>query len=128
VSDRLAGTRILIVDDDPDIRSSIDLALRGEGAVTEAAGDGSAAVLAAQSHEPELVVLDMMLPKASGFVVLEKLKSSEDPPIVIMVTANEGRRHQLYAEAHGVDAYMTKPVPLQRLVDKAVELIEAREE
>ena len=123
MSNRLATRRILIVDDDADIRGSIDLALRGEGAETETVADGNAAVHAVQHNEPDLVVLDMMLPKASGFVVLDKIKDEKNAPLVIMVTANEGRRHQTYAEAHGVDAYLNKPVPLQRLVDTCVELL-----
>lgn len=125
MSDRLANKRVLIVDDDADIRGSIELAMRGEGAHTEAVGDGNAAVHAAQTSPPDLVVLDMMLPKRSGFLVLEKIKQLEPPPVVIMVTANEGRRHMAYAEALGVDSYFIKPVPLQRLVDKAVALLEA---
>lgn len=124
MSDRLANKRVLIVDDDADIRGSIELAMRGEGAQTEAVADGNAAVHAAQTSPPDLVVLDMMLPKRSGFLVLEKLKQLEPPPIVIMVTANEGRRHMAYAETLGVDSYFIKPVPLQRLVDKAVALLE----
>jgi DNA-binding response OmpR family regulator len=123
---RLHDIRVLIVDDDPDILGSIDLAMRAEGAVTELASDGNAAVHACSVNPPALVVLDMMLPRRSGFLVLEKVKQMEDPPAVIMVTANEGRRHMAYAQALGVDAYMQKPVPLQRLVDKAVELVEAR--
>lgn len=126
VSNRLTDTRILIVDDDPDVRGSIELAMRGEGAQTLAVGDGNAAIHAALNDHPDLVVLDMMLPMFSGLFVLEKIKEAADPPLVIMVTANEGRRHMAYAEAYGVDAYMYKPVPLQRLVDKVVELLDAR--
>jgi DNA-binding response OmpR family regulator len=124
MSDRLSNRRILIVDDDADIRTSIDLAFRGEGARTEVVADGNAAVHAVMAERPDLVVLDMMLPKASGFVVLDKIKSMDDAPRVIMVTANEGKRHMTYAEAHGVDAYLYKPVPLQRLVDTAVQLLQ----
>ncbi len=124
--DRLAEKKVLIVDDDPDICSSIELAMRGEGATTEAVADGNAAIHAAHAHKPDLVVLDMMLPKFSGLLVLEKIKEVEDAPIVIMITANEGRRHMAYAEAHGVDAYLHKPVPLQRLVDTAAQLLDAR--
>jgi DNA-binding response OmpR family regulator len=126
VSNRLADARILIVDDDPDIRGSIELAMRGEGALTMAVGDGNAAIHAALNDHPDVVVLDMMLPMFSGLFVLEKIKEVADPPVVVMVTANEGRRHMAYAEAYGVDAYLYKPVPLQRLVDKVVELLEAR--
>jgi DNA-binding response OmpR family regulator len=126
VSDRLAGVRVLIVDDDQDILKSIDLAMRGEGARTLTVSDGNAAIHAAQNDKPDLVVLDMMLPMFSGLFVLEKIKAMDDAPLVIMVTANEGKRHMAYAETFGVDAYLYKPVPLQRLVDRAAELIEAR--
>jgi DNA-binding response OmpR family regulator len=123
----LAGRLILVVDDDPDILGSIELALRSAGARTRTAPDGSAAVSSIHEERPDLVVLDMMLPKASGFLVMEKLQEDDAPPPVIMVTANQGRRHQAYAESLGVGAYLLKPVPLQRLVEKAVELIERSE-
>ncbi|MFO0828828.1 MAG: response regulator [Phycisphaerales bacterium] len=119
----LESRRILIVDDDADILGSIELALRAAGATTRTAPDGSAAVSAIHEERPDLVVLDMMLPKASGFLVMEKLQELENPPPVIMVTANQGRRHQAYAESLGVGAYFLKPVPLQRLIDKAAELL-----
>ena len=75
------------------------------------------------TEQPDLVILDVMLPKRSGFLTLEKIKGREDSPLVIMVTANEGKRHQDYAEALGVDAYLLKPVPLERLLDTAEHLI-----
>lgn len=121
---RLQNKNILIVDDDEDILSSIDLAMRAEGAVTAKAADGSAAVLACQTAPPDAVVLDMMLPKASGFVVMEKIREMERPPVVVMVTANQGKRHQQYAQDLGVHAYMNKPVSLQRLVETIVRLLE----
>ncbi|MCA9290778.1 MAG: response regulator [Phycisphaerales bacterium] len=124
---RLDGKRILIVDDDADIRGSIGLALRSEGAVTETVEDGNAAVAAAAAADHDAIVLDMMLPRRSGFLVLEKVKLMPDPPVVIMVTANEGRRHAAYAQSLGVDAYLNKPVPLHRLVDTLVRLLEADE-
>ncbi|MGI9014097.1 MAG: response regulator [Phycisphaerales bacterium] len=128
MSQRLADTRILIVDDDDDIRTSVELAMRGEGAETRTVADGNAAIHSAQHDEPDLVILDMMLPKFSGLFVLEKIKQMDDPPIVVMMTANEGRRHMTYAEACGVDAYFYKPVPLQRLIEKCIELIDHRDE
>lgn len=124
---KLEGVRILIVDDDPDILESINTVLQAEGADTVTVSDGNAAVAACQDDPPDLVVLDMMLPKRSGFLVLEKIKGREDSPAVIMVTANEGKRHQAYAESLGVDRYLLKPVPLSHLVDTAVELVEKME-
>lgn len=123
---KLEDVQILIVDDDPDIRESIEAAMLAEGAVTETAPDGNTAVQYCNEDPPELVVLDMMLPGRSGFLVLEKIKGREDSPLVIMVTANEGKRHQEYAEAIGVDAYMIKPVPLASLVSQAAELVAER--
>lgn len=123
---RLQDRHILIVDDDEDILSSVDLAMRAEGAATSKAADGSAAVLACQTNRPDAVVLDMMLPKASGFVVMEKIREMDEPPVVVMVTANQGKRHQVYAQDMGVHAYLNKPVSLQRLVDTIVKLLEQR--
>ena len=119
---RLQGKKILIVDDDEDILSSIDLAMRAEGASTETVTDGNAAVNACDNG-PDVVVLDMMLPKRSGFLVLERIKEQVEPPVVVMITANQGKRHMAYAESLGVDAYLVKPVPLQRLVETVVRLL-----
>lgn len=123
---KLEGVTVLVVDDDPDIRESIEAAMLAEGAETEAVPDGNTAVQYCIEDPPDLVVLDMMLPGRSGFLVLEKIKGRENSPLVIMVTANEGKRHQEYAEAIGVDAYMIKPVPLASLVEQAAELVAER--
>jgi DNA-binding response OmpR family regulator len=116
VNPRLDNVAILVVDDDEDIRAGISLALRAEGANILQAADGNDAVAMWRAHEPRVVVLDMMLPKRSGFLVLEELGESSSPPIVVMVTANEGRRHEAYARSIGVHAYLTKPVPLETLI------------
>jgi DNA-binding response OmpR family regulator len=122
---RLDGHRILIVDDDPDVLAVIEQALQAEGALTRCCKDGNTAVAVCENENPELIVLDMMLPKRSGFLVLERLKQQgTSPPRVIMITANEGKRHQAYAESLGVDAYLHKPVRLERLVTLAKDLLE----
>jgi DNA-binding response OmpR family regulator len=121
---RLLDKKILIVDDDPEVRDSIEHALRAEGARTQTCSDGNTAVRICETDAPDLVVLDMMLPKRSGFLVLEKIKGFENRPRVIMVTANEGKRHQQYAEHLGVDGYMLKPVRLERLITLAQDLLE----
>jgi DNA-binding response OmpR family regulator len=120
---RLTDVKVLIVDDDRDILESIDAAFQSEGALTQCAMDGNDAVRICREEPPDIVVLDMMLPKRSGFLALEKIKGCEDSPIVIMVTANEGKRHQAYAESLGVDKYLQKPVPLTKLLDTAVQLL-----
>ena len=124
----LDDVRVLIVDDERDVLDSIDAAFQSEGALTLTAMDGDEAVRICSNDPPDLVILDMMLPKRSGFLALEKIKGKEDSPIVIMVTANEGKRHQAYGESLGVDAYMQKPVPLVLLLNKAADLLDARDE
>ena len=121
---RLEGKKILIVDDDQEVRAAIDNALQAEGALTQTCGDGNSAVRICEQDPPELVVLDMMLPKRSGFLVLEKIKKAGQKDLrVIMVTANEGKRHQQYAENIGVDGYLLKPVRLERLITLAQDLL-----
>lgn len=124
---RLEEVRVLIVDDDREVLDAMDAAFQSEGALTLTAMDGDTAIDICNEDPPDIVVLDMMLPKRSGFLALEKIKGREDSPIVIMVTANEGKRHQAYGESLGVDAYLLKPVPLTRLLDTAVELFEREE-
>ncbi|MBM4100069.1 MAG: response regulator [Planctomycetes bacterium] len=114
---RLAGLRVLVVDDDPDIRAAMSIALRAEGAVIDDAPDGSTALHRASATRPDAVVLDMMLPGQSGFSVLEKVRAMVPPVPVVMVTANQGKRHAALAESMGAAAYLVKPVPLGRLVD-----------
>ena len=120
---RLQGKTVLIVDDDEDVLSSIDLVMRAEGALTATVTDGNAALAAFDEADPDAVVLDMMLPRRSGFLVLEQLKKLPNPPVIVMITANMGKRHMEYAEDLGVDAYLVKPVPLQRLVETVVRLL-----
>jgi len=124
---RLEEVRVLIVDDDRDVLESIDAVFQAEGAATMVAMDGDEAVKICHEDPPDLVVLDVMLPKRSGFLALEKIKGRENSPLVIMVTANEGKRHQAYAESLGVDDYLLKPVPLSRLLDTAVDLLDKRD-
>jgi DNA-binding response OmpR family regulator len=124
---RLEGYTVLIVDDDQDILESFDLAMRAEGATTVTAEDGTEAVSVALKSQPDAVILDMMLPKRSGFLVLEELLSIEPPPIVVMVTANEGKRHMAYAKTLGVAAYLIKPVSLDKLINTVSCLLQEEE-
>ena len=116
-SGRLAGLRVLVVDDDPDIRTAMSIALRAEGAIIDDAADGSTALHRAASARPDAMVLDMMLPGQSGFTVLERARTLQPPIPVVMVTANQGKRHAALAESLGASAYLVKPVPLGRLVE-----------
>ena len=117
---------ILVVDDDPDIVTAISAVLVDMGATVDSAGDGNTAVSLAQEKEPDLVILDIMLPQKSGFLVLEKLRQTRprsEGPRIIMITGNEGRRHRQYAETLGVDEYMTKPFRMDRLREVTEKLL-----
>jgi len=70
-----------------------------------------------EEHSPDLVITDMMMPKMGGFPIIEFLKTINDPPKVIMITANEGGRHKAYAEMLGVDDYLRKPFAMDVLID-----------
>jgi DNA-binding response OmpR family regulator len=121
VSAPFEGKTILIVDDDPDMVTAITTVLADSGAELKTAADGNQALEAAREYDPDVVVLDAMLPKRSGFLVLEKLRSTGKKhgakPFVIMITGNAGKRHQDWAESLGVDGYINKPFRLERLLE-----------
>ena len=123
-SGKLDGIPILVVDDDPDILEVMSLALSSEGASITTAATGDEAITAFSGAKPTVVVLDMMLPRRSGFLVLERIQQEDNAPPVVMVTANEGRRHKAYAESLGVSAYLNKPVPMEKLVETVLELLD----
>lgn len=121
-----AGKKILIVDDDPEIVESIKYALEGAGHQVVVARDGNQGIALAEREGPDLMILDMMMPKRSGFLVLEKLRRLRDEPLpVIMITGNEGSRHKAYAELLGVDEYIRKPFAMDRLVGAVGRLLKA---
>jgi DNA-binding response OmpR family regulator len=116
--------RILLVDDDREIVETMRVALEANGYQILIARDGNQGLVMAEREDPDLVILDMMMPKRSGFLVLEKLRRTRSVPLrVIMITANEGSRHKAYAEMLGVDDYIRKPFPLDRLVDSVKRLL-----
>jgi DNA-binding response OmpR family regulator len=118
------GKRILLVDDDIEIIESIKIALQAKGYEILIARDGNQGLAMAERENPSLVILDMMMPKRSGFLVLEKLRRTQkDPMRVIMITANEGSRHKAYAEMLGVDDYLRKPFAMDRLLESVERLL-----
>ena len=126
MSESLKDMKILLVDDDHDILNSMQAAFEPTGATIETAGNGNKAVEMAEKSQPDLVVLDMMLPGRSGFLVLEKIKAKKprgSKPFVIMITGNQGARHKMYAESLGVSEYLNKPVKLDKLIASAEKLL-----
>jgi DNA-binding response OmpR family regulator len=123
MSNRFANRTVAIVDDDPDILQAIEMAFRHEGATTRTAADGLGGLHLVRETRPDLLILDMMLPRSSGLLVLEKLKEESIDLPVIMVTANQGKRHREFALGVGARAYLFKPISLVRLLETANELL-----
>jgi DNA-binding response OmpR family regulator len=122
----LTDKSILIVDDDPDVVTALKAVFSDCGANVSTAHDGNEAIEQFEAIKPDLVVLDAMLPKRSGFLVLERLKGKRangHRPRVIMITGNHGKRHQDWAESLGVDAYLNKPFRMDRLMESAESLL-----
>jgi len=121
---KTAAKKVLLVDDDPEIIEAIRYALESRGYQIFIARDGNQGLAMAEREDPDLVILDMMMPKRSGFLVLEKLRRTREVPVrVIMITANEGSRHKAYAEMLGVDDYLRKPFGMDKLVEAVQRLV-----
>jgi len=120
----VAAKKVLIVDDDYEIVDSIRYALEDHGYRVVVARDGNQGLALAERENPDLMILDMMMPKRSGFLVLEKLRRVREAPLpVIMITGNEGSRHKAYAELLGVSDYIRKPFAMDRLLKAVANLL-----
>lgn len=107
---------VLVIDDDANVRESLQMALEDRGFRVLCAGDGEAGISRALKEFPDLIICDMMMPRASGFVVIERLKHHHGLSIpIIMLTANESDYQRAYAESLGVDDYLSKPIPAAQL-------------
>ena len=116
--------KILIVDDDQEIVDTVSYALENAGYEVAIARDGNQGLALAERDDPDLMILDMMMPKRSGFLVLEKLRRIREEPLpVIMITGNEGSRHKAYAELLGVSDYLQKPFAMERLLGAVEDLL-----
>jgi DNA-binding response OmpR family regulator len=114
---------VLLVDDDAEIVQALQAVLERKGYRVLTAADGNEGLAMAEREAPDLVLVDMMMPRKSGFLVLETLKRrGPASPRVIMITGNEGSRHKAYAEHLGVDDYFRKPFELERLLDSVKRL------
>ncbi|MDB2687548.1 response regulator transcription factor [Mariniblastus sp.] len=119
---------ILIVDDDWEMAKIMSTAFESAGYATTVARDGNEGLAVAETKSPDLIVLDIMMPRRSGFLVLERLRQILESPIpVVVVTGNFGDRHRNYAEVLGVGGYFHKPVKLPVLLEKVNELLTGSE-
>jgi len=119
--------RILIVDDEPSIVISLEYLMKREGHETAVAVDGEAALEALAAWSPDLVILDVMLPKLNGFEVCQRIRS--DPRWrdlkVVMLTARGREPEVAKGLAVGADAYVTKPFSTRELAAQVDQLLAA---
>jgi DNA-binding response OmpR family regulator len=114
----MAATKtILIVDDDVELSDGLRVVLERQGFRVIQARDGQQGKQMVYQQRPDLVILDMMMPRMGGYPVLEHFKGKADAPPIIMITANEGSRHKAYAEYLGVIDYIRKPFAMERLLE-----------
>jgi DNA-binding response OmpR family regulator len=112
-----SGKTILVVDDDMELSDGIRAVLENQGHRVLQARDGQQGKQLVYQHRPDLVILDMMMPRMGGYPVLEHFRDKPDAPPIIMITANEGSRHKAYAEYLGVVDYIRKPFAMERLLE-----------
>jgi two-component system, OmpR family, alkaline phosphatase synthesis response regulator PhoP len=112
--------RILIADDEPNIVISLEYLMKREGFEVSIAEDGDQAVAMIRAHPPDLVILDVMMPKRNGFEVCQEIKS--DPKLqsvrILMLTAKGRETEVTKGLALGADAYVTKPFSTKELVER----------
>src|SRR4051812_21452428 len=116
---------VLIVDDDYDLVEGLRMVLERQGFRVLRATNGHEGKAAIYTQKPDLVILDMMMPRMGGSPVLEHFKGKPDAPPIIMITANEGSRHKAYAEYLGVVDYIRKPFAMERLLETVHKVLTA---
>jgi two-component system, OmpR family, alkaline phosphatase synthesis response regulator PhoP len=119
------GQRILIVDDEPNIAASLEFLLQRGGYDVKVAHNGEEALVQAESFRPQLVLLDVMMPKLNGYEVCQRLRQGENGAHVkiVMLTARGREVDVEKGRALGADLYVTKPFSTRELVDRVRELL-----
>jgi len=107
---------ILVVEDDPIIRQTVEYALRRASFNVISAADGPSALEAARAGEPDLILLDIMLPGLDGYRVAQELRTSDKETAIIMVTALDQERDKVRGLDAGADDYITKPFSMEELL------------
>ncbi|MDI1244107.1 MAG: response regulator [Rhodoferax sp.] len=117
--------KILVADDEPNIVISLEYLLKREGYTVVIARDGQEAVDAILREQPDLVLLDVMMPKKTGFEVCQEIRSIEavQATKILMLTAKGRDTDVAKGTALGADAYMTKPFATRELVQKVAEML-----
>ena len=117
-----AQRRVLVVEDERTIADAVAARLRAEGFAVEVAGDGPAAVEAARNVQPDVIVLDVMLPGFDGLEVCRRIQA-ERPVSILMLTARDDETDLLVGLAVGADDYMAKPFSMRELAARVHALL-----
>jgi two-component system OmpR family response regulator len=112
----MAKTRVLIVDDEPNIRDLLATSLKFAGYEIQTAANGAQAVAAVTESEPDIILLDVMLPDMNGFSVTKKLRSSGIEAPILFLTARDDVEDKITGLTVGGDDYLTKPFSLDEVV------------
>jgi len=111
-----AGSRVLVVDDEPNLVEVVSMALRFQGFTVETASSGREAILAVAAFKPHLIVLDVMLGDMEGFEVARRLGAQRAGVPIIFLTARDSTEDKVRGLSGGGDDYMTKPFSLEELL------------
>jgi two-component system KDP operon response regulator KdpE len=111
----MSGERVLVVDDEPQIRRALRVALSGHGYQVDIAEDGEQALVALASRIPDAVVLDLVMPVTDGFEVLRQTRVWSPVPIIVL-SARGQERDKVEALDLGADDYLTKPFGMEELL------------
>ena len=121
------ASRVLIADDEPNIVISLEFLMKQRGYETRVARDGDEALAEVERFKPDLVLLDVMLPRRNGFEVCQKLRADGWTDLRIVMLTAKGRDVEIEKGlALGADAYVTKPFSTGELVERVAGLLEAR--
>ena len=116
--------KILIVDDEPNIVTSLTFLMKKSGFETSVARDGDEALAEVERYRPDLVLLDVMMPKRGGFEVCQMLRAAGQTQLKIILLTAKGRETEVAKGlAIGADAYVTKPFSTRELVDQVNRLL-----
>jgi len=110
--------RLVVVDDEPNIRELLSTSLRFAGFEVHAAADGNGALQLVRDVEPDLVVLDVMLPDMDGFTVTRRMRATGRHTPVVFLTAKDDTQDKVQGLTVGGDDYVTKPFSLEEVVTR----------
>lgn len=116
--------RVLVVDDEANIVTSLQFLLRRSGYETSVAGDGESALAEVARFNPQMLLLDVMMPRKTGFEVCQELRASGRTDLIIIMLTAKGRESEVAKGlAVGADAYVTKPFSTRDLMDTVHRLL-----